>query len=46
MNLVDNYILLRDKTFGYIDSNTGFNIIGEYSNIQKLLFIDQVLPAF
>jgi glucosamine--fructose-6-phosphate aminotransferase (isomerizing) len=32
MNLVDNYLLLREKTYGYITNNT-YKIYGEYKNL-------------
>jgi glucosamine--fructose-6-phosphate aminotransferase (isomerizing) len=36
MNLISKYILLRDKTFGSIDSNGLINIIGEYKELDLI----------
>jgi glucosamine--fructose-6-phosphate aminotransferase (isomerizing) len=35
MNLVDNYLLLREKTYGYVDGNT-YKIFGEYKELPLL----------
>lgn len=35
MNLVDNYLLLREKTYGYVKNNT-YKIYGEYKELPLL----------
>ena len=46
MNMIDNYILLREKTYGYIDNNGYKEIYGEYKELPllKLLEKDIILP--
>lgn len=36
MNMIDNYILLREKTYGYIDNNGHKEIHGEYKDLPLL----------
>jgi glucosamine--fructose-6-phosphate aminotransferase (isomerizing) len=45
MNMVDNYLLLREKTVGYV-SNGKFNILGEYKELPLLKNTDNdiILP--
>ena len=40
MNMVDNYILLREKTYGYIDNNGNKEIHGEYKELPLLKLND------
>ena len=40
MNMIDNYILLREKTYGYIDSNGYKEINGEYKELPLLKLND------
>jgi len=35
MNMVDNYLLLREKTYGYVENNT-YKIYGEYKELPLL----------
>jgi len=46
MNMVDNYILLREKTYGYIDNNGQKKIYGEYKDLPLLKLNDNdiILP--
>ena len=40
MNMVDNYILLREKTYGYIDNNGNKKIHGDYKELPLLKLND------
>ena len=40
MNMVDNYILLREKTYGYIDNSGNKEINGEYKELPLLKLND------
>mgnify|MGYP003704308595 CR=1 FL=1 len=40
MNMVDNYILLREKTYGYIDNSGNKEIYGEYKELPLLKLND------
>jgi glucosamine--fructose-6-phosphate aminotransferase (isomerizing) len=40
MNMVDNYILLREKTYGYIDNSGYKEIYGEYKELPLLKLND------
>jgi glucosamine--fructose-6-phosphate aminotransferase (isomerizing) len=46
MNMVDNYILLREKTYGYVDSSGHKEIHGEYKELPLLKLNDNdiILP--
>ena len=35
MNMVDDYHLLREKTYGYVDNKGVINIIGEYKKLSE-----------
>jgi glucosamine--fructose-6-phosphate aminotransferase (isomerizing) len=47
MNLVDNYLLLREKTVGYVTNGT-FEILGEYKELPLLKNTDDdiTLPSY
>jgi glucosamine--fructose-6-phosphate aminotransferase (isomerizing) len=47
MNMVDNYLLLREKTYGYIGNNT-YKIFGEYKELALLKNTDDdiTLPSY
>ena len=36
MNMVEKYILLRDKTYGYLDTNGNIEIYGEYTELKLI----------
>ena len=36
LNQVDKYILLREKTYGYVDTNGNINIIGDYKELDLI----------
>jgi glucosamine--fructose-6-phosphate aminotransferase (isomerizing) len=47
MNMVDNYLLLREKTYGYVGNNT-YKIFGEYKELTLLknTYDDITLPSY
>ena len=36
MNMVSKYIMLRDKTFGFMDNDDNINIFGEYKELELI----------